>query len=113
MSVPGLRLRAGYQTQWIPPRDLQRQNRCSNIVFFVRLMPSCRVHAWNLSSETDSAKLSRFRTVRATIKPASLISEGVALGFELIHRNHQQNFGKSEAAERVLCDFEHNRRYRD
>jgi hypothetical protein len=33
--------------------------------------------------------------------------------FELIHRNHQKNFGKSEAAERVLRDLEHNRRYRD
>jgi len=76
-------------------------------------MPSCRVRARNLSSETDSASLSRFRTVRAPIRLASLISESLALGFELIHRSHQQNLGKSETAERVLCDLEHKRRYRD
>jgi hypothetical protein len=58
-------------------------------------------------------KLSCFRTVRATINLASLISESLPLGFELIHRSHEQNFRESEAAERVLCDPEHNRRYRD
>jgi hypothetical protein len=38
-------------------------------------------------------KLSCFRTVRAPIQLTSLISESLALGFELIHRSHQQDFG--------------------
>lgn len=29
------------------------------------------------------------------------------LGLDLIHGSHQQNFDKSEAAERVLRDLEH------
>ncbi len=29
------------------------------------------------------------------------------LGFDLINGGHQQNFGKSETAERVLRDLEH------
>ena len=51
--------------------------------------------------------------MRATIKLASLISESLPLGFELIHRSHEENFRKSEAVERVLCDLEHNQRCRD
>jgi hypothetical protein len=56
--------------------------------------------------------LSRFCMVGGTIKLAYLISDSVSLGFELIHRSHQQNFGQTKVAQRVLCDLEHNRRYR-
>jgi hypothetical protein len=50
-----------YESQRIPPRELQLQNLCSKIVFLVSTHvqvlghASCRVRARNLSSETDSA----------------------------------------------------------
>jgi len=62
---------------------------------------------------TFTANLSGFRTVRALINLASLIYESHPLGFDLINGSHQQYFGEGEVAERVVCDLEHNRRYRD
>jgi hypothetical protein len=57
--------------------------------------------------------LSRFRVRMAIVRQASLVRANLSFGFELIDRDHQQNFGKSEIAERVLRDLEHNRRDRD
>jgi len=51
--------------------------------------------------------------VRTLINLASLISENLPLGFDLINCSHQQYFGEGEVAERVVRNLEHNRRYRD
>jgi hypothetical protein len=66
-----------------------------------------------LRASSARIHLSRFRAKVEVVRQASLIRANLPLGFELIDRDHQQNFCKSEVAERVLCDLEHNRRYRD
>jgi len=96
-----------YQTHWIPPSNCQRQSRCSK-VFLVSAHGELR----KLTTYAPAPALSRFCMVGATIRLASLISESIPLGLELIHRGHQQNFGQTEVAQRVLRDLEHNHRCR-
>ena len=49
----------------------------------------------------------------AMVRQAARTRANLPFDFELIHRSHEENFRKSKAADRVFCDLEHNRRYRD
>jgi hypothetical protein len=74
-----------HESGWIPPRDFERHSLYWNVLFS--------------ASEHSQLLIDPFAPV-----PCRRI---VSPGLDLIHRNHQQNFGEAEVADRILRDLEH------